>query len=153
MRAGAAQKLEQQRFRLVSGMVGDRDEIGGERREYTIARGTRGGLDSQRGRVVHVHAMNRKRDRAPRALGGTELRPLPGIRRESMVDMRGVERDPACGSRRRERVQERHRIATAGQSDRDGQRRGIASCSPRGDERRRGRERIVDRKRDRQESG
>ncbi len=121
MRTGAAQELQQQRLGLVVGMVRDRDDVGIGRGERGVARGTRRRLEALAGRPRDPRPVHRQRDRPARALGGAELGPGVGIRREAVVDVQGGHGDRQLARERGQRVEQHHRIAAARQRDGDGE--------------------------------
>ncbi len=122
LRARAAQKLQQQRLRLVIGVVRERDHVGLRAREDGEARVAGCGLDALAAPARDRHAVHGKGNAAQRALRATEIGPCVGVRRETVVYVDRLQCHRRIVTRaKRQRVEQHHRIATAGEPDRDAQ--------------------------------
>ncbi len=122
MRTRTAQQLQEQRFGLVAGVMGEHDKCGLRLGEHAIARRAGRRLRSEVGSTIDAHAVHDQRHRALRALRHAERRPLVRPGREPVMDMDGGQRHAMRGRRGRHRIEQHHRIAAARQGDGEGER-------------------------------
>ena len=116
----AAQQLQQQRFRLVVGMMRQCNEIALLPGESSMAQLARSGFDTviglQRG---DVDAFDMQRDVEPNAKSGAEVRPSIGIGTDPVMDMQCGKLPLEAGSKGVQQVQQHDGIHAAAQTDED----------------------------------
>lgn len=116
--AAAAQQSIEDRFRLIVGMVGKCQDVGRLVRQRRQPRRP-GGRFEPFAIGSHVDPANRARHAQARAQGGAEIRPVPGIGAETVIDMAGGQRDRAIAANAVQGVQQHHRVDAARERDAD----------------------------------
>jgi hypothetical protein len=118
--ARTAQQLQQHGFRLVVGMVRQRDEISGMPGQGRVAQLARGRFDA----VIiaqrrDVHAFDLQRDAVSRAKLDAEIRPGVGIGADAVMDVQGGKAPFEAWREEMQQVQQHDRIHAAAQADED----------------------------------
>jgi hypothetical protein len=117
VRAGAAQKLQQQRLGLIVGMVGQRHGVDVRGAQARVARRARQRLEGFAAAALQVQPMRGQRHAALRTLRCAERRPVVGVRRQAVVDVDGGQRELVPRGAPDGGLEQHHRVDPARQGD------------------------------------
>jgi len=118
LRPGTTQQLQQQRLGLIVLLVCGEQEIRCHRSEDALPRTPRRGFNA--GGIVarDRHAMDAQVHAMRRAPARAEIRPLISVRRQTMVDVNGLQGERMDVPQGEQDVQQHHRIETPGKRQR-----------------------------------
>jgi hypothetical protein len=119
MRTRAAQKLQQQRLRLIVRVMRKGHEFGLRRAERCITRRAGLGLEAGSAAMFDAHAPDHERYVAARALSRAKRSPCVGVGGQAVMHMHCRQRDAMRSGKARERVEQRDGIAPTRKRDDD----------------------------------